>query len=223
MTKIIESIINKDFSTASDLLEDRVTNIVEKKLTEKKKMIMAEMYSGEGKLPSVKNLYRGLTEDDVDESLLKVSRNSMKLKTPIARANQSLEEDEEIEEGMLDTLKGILKPSKLSGKMTNVEGKPLKTLKIAQKKKLEEDEQLDEARVAIVAARVRGGQIQRRKMVSNVPGMTLRAGKLVRMTAAERRRRKLGAKKAALKSKSKKSQAIRKRKISLMKRQRLGL
>jgi hypothetical protein len=179
MTKIIESIINKDFSTASELLEDRVTNIVEKKLTEKKKMIMAEMYSGEGRLSSVKKLYRGLAEDDVDESLLKVSRESMKLKTPIARANQSLEEDE--------------------------------------------DEQLDEARVAIVAARVRGGQIQRRKMISNVPGMTLRAGKLVRMTAAERRRRKLGAMKAARKSKAKKLQATRKRKISLIKRQRLGL
>ena len=83
-------------------------------------------------------------------------------------------------------------------------------------------ETLDEARVNIVKLRIRGGKIQRRKKVSNVPGMTFRGGKLERMSAAERRRRKLGAKKAARKTKAKKSQMLRKRRMSLMKRARLG-
>jgi hypothetical protein len=84
-------------------------------------------------------------------------------------------------------------------------------------------EKLDEARVAIIKARIRGGKIQRRKKVSLVPGMTLRGGTLTRMSPSERRRRKMGAKKAARKSKQKRSQMLRKRKLSLMKRQRLGI
>jgi hypothetical protein len=85
------------------------------------------------------------------------------------------------------------------------------------------DEQIDEQRINIVRARIRGGVIQRRKKVSNVPGMTMRGGSLTRMSAAERRRRKLGAKRAARKTKMKKTQMLRKRKMSLMKRSRLGL
>jgi hypothetical protein len=85
------------------------------------------------------------------------------------------------------------------------------------------DEELDEARINIVKARIRGGKIQRRKRVSNVPGMTLRGGKLTRMSPTERRKRKLGARKAARKSRGKKSQMLRKRKLSLMKRSRLGV
>ena len=85
------------------------------------------------------------------------------------------------------------------------------------------DEQIDEQRINIVRARIRGGVIQRRKKVSNVPGMTMRGGSLTRMSAGERRRRKLGAKRAARKTKMKKTQMLRKRKMSLMKRNRLGL
>jgi len=291
MTKIIESIINKDFSTASELLEDRVTNIVEKKLTEKKKMIMAEMYSGEGRLSSVKKLYRGLAEDDVDESLLKVSRKSMELKTPIARANQSLEEehsfvlkDKKTKEvvGTYKTMEDAASARTKKGGTKETHGiykqrhagalknrmsedaseessmarselqaitKDAKIImsKIKGNKELEawtqskitkaadymnavadymegdKEETLEESRVNIVNLRVRGGKIQRRQKVSGVPGMTFRGGKLERMSAAERRRRKLGAMKAARKSKAKKSQTLRKRKMSLMKRQRLGL
>lgn len=85
-------------------------------------------------------------------------------------------------------------------------------------------EDLHEApRVMLVKARIRGGKVQRRKKVSNVPGMTMRGGALQRMSASERRRRKLGAIRAARKSKSKKTQMLRKRKLSLMKRQRLGI
>lgn len=87
----------------------------------------------------------------------------------------------------------------------------------------ETEEQLDEARIKIVKARIRGGKIQRRKKVSNVPGMTLRGGKLQRMSPAERRRRKMGARKAKIKRKAKMSRAIMKRQRSLRKRKALGL
>ena len=86
-----------------------------------------------------------------------------------------------------------------------------------------EDEQLDEARVNIVKARVRGGKVQRRKKISNVPGMTIRGGQLKRMSAAERRRRKMGARKGKIKRMAKMSRALMKRKRSLQKRKSLGL
>ena len=85
------------------------------------------------------------------------------------------------------------------------------------------EEELDEARINIVRARVRGGKIQRRKRVSNVPGMTLRGGTLKRMSAAERRRRKMGARRGKVKRKAKLSRSLMKRKRSLQKRKSLGL
>ena len=78
---------------------------------------------------------------------------------------------------------------------------------------------LDENRINIVKVRIRNGKVQRRKKVSNVPGMTFRGGKLKRMSAAERRHRKL----AARKDRGKKTQILRRRKMSLMKRKRLGV
>lgn len=86
-----------------------------------------------------------------------------------------------------------------------------------------EEEELDEARISIVRARVRGGKIQRRKKVSNVPGMTLRGGTLKRMSAAERRRRKMGARRGKVKRRAKLSRSLMKRKRSLQKRKSLGL
>jgi hypothetical protein len=90
-------------------------------------------------------------------------------------------------------------------------------------KNMEEEEQLDEARINIVKARIRGGKVQRRKKVSNVPGMTLRGGTLKRMSAAERRRRKMGARKGKMKRKAKMTRTLMKRKRSLQKRKSLGL
>jgi hypothetical protein len=87
----------------------------------------------------------------------------------------------------------------------------------------EEKENLEEARINIVKARIRGGKIQRRKKVSNVPGMTLRSGKLKRMTPAERRNRKMGQRRGKIKRKAKMNRAIMKRQRSLRKRKALGL
>lgn len=87
----------------------------------------------------------------------------------------------------------------------------------------DDEEELDEARINIVRARVRGGKVQRRKRVSNVPGMTLRGGTLKRMSAAERRRRKMGARRGKVKRRAKLSRSLMKRKRSLQKRKSLGL
>ena len=95
--------------------------------------------------------------------------------------------------------------------------------KLNKQNNMQEEEALDEARIAIIKARIRGGKIQRRKKVSNVPGMTLRGGKLTRMSPTERRNRKLGARKAARKERGKRAQILRKRKLSMMKRKRLGI
>lgn len=103
-------------------------------------------------------------------------------------------------------------------------GKGDKQQSIIPKNNLKEDEeQLDEARIKLVKARIRGGKIQRRKKVSNVAGMTIRGGKLQRMSTAERRRRKMGARKAVRKRAPKMNRALMKRKRSLMKRRALGL
>lgn len=93
----------------------------------------------------------------------------------------------------------------------------------SEKEEKEDEKELDEARISIVRARVRGGKIQRRKKVSNVPGMTLRGGTLKRMSAAERRRRKMGARKGKAKRRAKLSRSLMKRKRSLQKRKSLGL
>jgi hypothetical protein len=89
--------------------------------------------------------------------------------------------------------------------------------------------ELDEAnvqrmgRTKLIRVRIRGGKVQRRKKVSAVKGYTMRGGKLTRMSAQERRKRKMGARKAKFKRRAKMSQSLRKRRRSLMKRRAMGL
>jgi len=93
------------------------------------------------------------------------------------------------------------------------------------------EEPLDEAirnvtkmgRTKIIRVRVRKGKVQRRKKLSAVKGYTLRGGRLVRMSAIERRHRKMGARRAKFKRRAKMSQALRKRRMSIRKRHSLGL
>lgn len=92
-----------------------------------------------------------------------------------------------------------------------------------------EEEQIDEGnvtkmgRLKMIKARIRGGKVQRRVKKSAVKGMTLRGGKLVRMSPTEKRARKMGARKAKIKRRAKLARALMKRKRSLMKRKALGL
>jgi hypothetical protein len=78
-------------------------------------------------------------------------------------------------------------------------------------------------RKKLIRARVRGGKVQRRKVVSAVKGYTIRRGKLTRMTSAERMRRRLAQRKAKIKRKAKLARSLIKRKRSLRKRKSIGL
>jgi len=78
------------------------------------------------------------------------------------------------------------------------------------------------ARIKLVKLRIRNGQVQRRKKVSNVPGFTLRQGKMTRMSPTERRNRKMGAKRGKIKRRTKMVQILRKRQRLVLKRKRLG-
>jgi len=78
-------------------------------------------------------------------------------------------------------------------------------------------------RKKLIRARVRGGKVQRRKVVSAVKGYTIRGGKLKRMTSAERLRRRISQRKGKLKRRAKLARALIKRKRSLRKRASLGL
>jgi hypothetical protein len=108
----------------------------------------------------------------------------------------------------------------------NTRGAAIPTVTPAVQEETENDESLNnlsEARIKIVKARIRGGKVQRRKKVSNVPGYTIRGGKLTKMSAKERLDRKRGARKAKVKTKAKLARALVKRKRSLRKRKALGL
>jgi hypothetical protein len=78
-------------------------------------------------------------------------------------------------------------------------------------------------RKKLIRARVRGGKVQRRKVVSAVKGYTVRGGTLTRMSSAERLKRKISQRKAKIKRKAKAARALMKRKRSLRKRAALGL
>jgi hypothetical protein len=71
--------------------------------------------------------------------------------------------------------------------------------------------------------RVRGGKIQRRKMVSKRPGYRMQDGKLVRMTTMEKRKRHLAQVRAARKRKPMMTRILKRRKLSLRRRQTAGI
>ena len=93
----------------------------------------------------------------------------------------------------------------------------------AEKLGLDEANILKMGRTKLVRVRIRAGKIQRRKKFSSVPGYTIRGGKVLRMSSQERRHRKMGARRAKIKLRSKKNQILRKRKISLRKRKAMGV
>lgn len=80
-----------------------------------------------------------------------------------------------------------------------------------------------QGRLKLIRVRVRGGKVQRRKKVSAVKGFTVRGGHVTRMSAAERRHRRMGARKAKIKRRSKKAQIHRKLVKSLRKRKQMGI
>ena len=91
-----------------------------------------------------------------------------------------------------------------------------------------DDQEINEARFKIVKIRIRKGKIQRRKKVSTNKNYTFRKkgsgpAKLVRISATERRHRKLGARRGKMKRRGKQARILQKRKRSNQKRKALGL
>lgn len=88
----------------------------------------------------------------------------------------------------------------------------------------DDEEEVDEARVKRVN-RIRGGVVQRRKVVATDDKYRTKGDgsqSVVRMSASERRNRKLAQKKAARKRKAKSSRSTIKRKLTNRKRQTRG-
>ena len=78
-------------------------------------------------------------------------------------------------------------------------------------------------RMKLVRVRIRKGKVQRRRKVSAVKGFTMRGGRMIRMSPMERRHRKMAARKSKFKRRAKLGQALRKRKMSLRRRNSMGL
>ena len=78
-------------------------------------------------------------------------------------------------------------------------------------------------RMKLVRVRIRKGKVQRRKRVSAIKGFTLRHGQMVRMSPTERRHRRMAARRSKFKRRAKLGQALRKRKMSLRRRNSMGL
>lgn len=219
MKQLVKLISEKNYTEADKELEKTFPAIMEQKLFEMKKAIAAKMSEGKmgivGPTRSEKLASGVLEEDDLEEMDMSREKPSP---------------DVEDRRGMKDP-NWFMKNKSV---YPNAHGAPkpkqtqTQTVNSSEKGDLKENdnsnsEELDEARINIVKARIRGGKVQRRKKVSNVPGMTMRGGQLKRMSAAERRRRKMGARRGKIKRMSKMSRALMKRKRSLQKRKSLGI
>lgn len=99
----------------------------------------------------------------------------------------------------------------------------MKTITEAVKEIIAEANIQKMGRKKLIRARVRGGKVQRRKVLSAVKGYTIRGGRLVRISPSEKLRRKMGARRAKVKRRAKLARALIRRKRSLRKRASLGL
>jgi hypothetical protein len=202
MRDLIESIMNKQYDSANELLESALYDIAAVKLEEAKKATSAKM-SVEG------SAFLGMPGSNSEKMERGVTEMDLSKEKPDYSSIEDRRGERDVNRGLKTDLGGDQKVVR-SGK-----GNSQAIVK--------EEETLDEARFKIVKARVRGGKVQRRKKVSNVEGYKLHDGKLKRMSPAERRRRKLGQKRGKIKRKSKMRMAMMKRKRSLRKRSSIGL
>ena len=236
MIDLINSIVNKDYVKADSILSEAVELIMAKKLNEAKKKTAAKMCEN-GLDKSAAELTR---RDVVEEEELEEDEDYLDIKYgpkvsvnggPALRSNErSPEQNAELNK-IKQSAKSSMSGQSSSTQSTSSQSPSSSKIKMvpvdsySNTKGIEnfEEEALEEARINIVKARIRGGKIQRRKKISNVPGMTLRGGKLKRMTPAERRNRKMGQRSGKIKRRSKMNRAIMKRQRSLRKRKALGI
>ncbi len=224
MNNLVEAIINKNFALAKEIFEEEISGVAVVKLEEAKKIVSAseqitmvrKAFDG-GPRARQEKLYRDVIEGDSNPNMdsEKETNKLAEIVKPDSRkklTNDDWEKDSKDVKASKDSkfvLKMIDKWGRRGSAWTNHP-----TLK---------ESELDEARIKIVKARIRGGKVQRRKKVSNVAGYTFRGGQLKRMSPMERRRRKLGQRKGKIKRKAKLQRALIKRKRSLMRRKSIGL
>jgi hypothetical protein len=239
MIDLIRSIVNKDYVKADSLISETVELIMAKKLHEVKKACAAKLPLSEGTLgmnvPYVQARTGAMADGGHMTSVYSKDTKNVfnggtvraygRLATKTDNGTQVFQNKRHMKDlGNNNVEMGGR--SSLTTKTVFEQGLDKSAAELTRRDVVEEkelEEQLEEARINIVKARIRGGKIQRRKKVSNVPGMTLRSGKLKRMTPAERRNRKMGQRRGKIKRKAKMNRAIMKRQRSLRKRKALGL
>ena len=222
MKNIVQLVREHRFTEAEDQIDNAIPLIMEKKFFEMKKAVAAKMCEQMGLGPTMQDKRKtGVVEEEGDRPH---QLNALK-KQKDAEVTRKVSTLTDIKNTIDSTDKalGVLGVKSNSADSDKIQGQIDLAKKTRPYNEETEEEQLDEARINIVRARIRGGKIQRRKRVSNVAGMTLRGGTLKRMSAAERRRRKLGARKGKMKRRAKLSRSLMKRKRSLQKRKSLGL
>lgn len=209
MSKLIDSIVNKNFVVADSILEETVGLIMTKKLEEAKKQTAAKMCEQPHSMNRTASKLRAMdiAQEEVESGEeSSMARSELNAVTKDAKSIMSkVKGNKELEAW---TQSKITKAADYLNSVADYMGG---------------EEKLEEARINIVKARIRGGQIQRRKKISNVPGMTFRGGKLQRMSPAERRRRKMGQRRGKIKRQAKMNRAIMKRQRSIRKRKALGI
>jgi len=268
MNRLIQAISEKKYELAKNVLDERISDVVSRKLFEVKKSLLAKISEADVPIPrpspiptpNQTNAAKGAIRKELGiQKIIKDQGNSpsnWKEKTggelpsnppknPTLRQSKVERFAEETRAEKYAAKKAAWEAKEKPYKKEKMSDKRLDALKaklgITTKKfhddihskvakigqyaqgSLEEEEDLQEASFKIVKARVRGGKIQRRKKVSTRPGYTFRGGKLVRMSPAERRRRKMGARRGKIKRRSKMNRANMKRARSNRKRNALGL
>lgn len=211
MINLINSIADRDFVSADSILEETVELIMARKLEEAKKMTASKMCE-QGHV--MNRTASQLTRLDVVEEEEEAGEESSMARSELSAITKDAK-------SIMAKVKGNKELEAWTQSKITKAADYLNS--VADYMSEEEKDQLDEARIRIIKARIRGGKIQRRKKVSNVPGMTLRSGKLQRMSPAERRRRKMGARRAKIKRRSGMNRALMKRQRSLRKRKALGI
>lgn len=186
-------------SSLREYIHARLKSIVEEKLEERKKHISAMYYNSE----------QTDDQEETGEDLQVIKREQLEV-IKQDKGNASDDDDCSCDDSDNDNNDS----NKFSDK------KKMEELDEAKKKKSRNVQKM--GRLKIIKIRIRGGKVQRRKKLSAVKGFTLRGGKVKRISPVERRKRKMGARRAKFKRRSKQSRIRTKLRRSLRRRKSLG-
>lgn len=184
-------------SSLREYIHARLKSIVEEKLEERKKHISAMYYNSE----------QTDDQEETGEDLQVIKREQLEV---IKQDKGNASDDDNCSCDHSDNN---------DDDSHNSAGKKKKELEEAKKKRRNVQKM---GRLKIVKVRIRGGKVQRRKKMSAVKGYILRGGRLKRESPIEKRRRKMGARRAKFKRKAKQSRIRSKLRRSLRRRKSLG-